>query len=84
MQAVTTTVAVYASPVYFAAIRELSTQGWGTICNLAAAIATTFVISTLTYGCKYPERLAPGKFDLIGMSSPRMRLRLDLLLSLLF
>lgn len=68
LQAVTTTIVCYASPLVLASLSEYQSEGWGKICNLTFAIACTFIISTLTYGCKYPERLAPGKFDLIGTS----------------
>ena len=67
-QDVTVTVLCYTWPMLVQAAREVRLGDPGLATGLYAAIFTLLVLASSAYSSKWPERWAPGRFDLIGNS----------------
>lgn len=68
LQDVTVTVLCYTLPILVRAVHELRSTGPGPAAGLYAAIVVLLVLASSAYSTKWPERWAPGRFDLIGNS----------------
>lgn len=68
MQDVTVTVLCYTLPMLVQTCRELKASGPGPATALYGAIFALLILASSAYSLKFPERWAPGKFDLIANS----------------
>ncbi|KAK9802032.1 hypothetical protein WJX73_003656 [Symbiochloris irregularis] len=71
---VTVTVVCYTFPVATQAGRELLASRPGPACALYLAVVVLLVLGSSAYSKKWPERWAPGRFDLLGNSHQVMHL----------
>jgi adiponectin receptor len=67
-------VACFALPMLYAAAREVWTVGVGPVTRQVASIALVLVVGGELYALHYPERLLPGRFDLLFNSHQLMHL----------
>lgn len=68
LQAIALSIFCYSTPGLVAAFQEYKTEGLQYIGELYIFIMASVVIGGFAYGCKLPERWAPGHFDIIGKS----------------
>ena len=66
LQALASSILCYSVPGMVASYREIQSEGFGQISQLYSLILTFIAVGGLSYGCKLPERWAPGYFDIIG------------------
>lgn len=67
------TVVCYTFPVATQGLRELLASRPGPACALYLAILVLLVVGSSAYAQKWPERWAPGRFDLFGNSHQVIR-----------
>lgn len=70
LQALASSIFCYSFPGLVAAYREIQSEGFGQFSQLYSLILAFIAIGGLGYGCKLPERWAPGYFDFVGRSLP--------------
>ena len=66
VQAIAFSIMCFSIPGLTASFWEFCGEGFGELCQLYSLILLFVLIGGLGYGCKIPERWAPGRFDFIG------------------